>query len=245
MIQYPLPSVDGGRYPAKRCVGDGATVSADIFRDGHDLLRAVVRYRAPKARRWREAELKRIDAHIEGVRWAAEIELDAIGRWEYTIEAWTDVFGTWRDELRRKVVAGQHDLAGEMSEGLLMIGAALERATDEADMATMTEALNALEDDGTPEATRFETALSEELFAAVERAQERHGSVCLEPPIVIEVDRLRARFGAWYELFPRSWGGLEGVEKQLPKLAELGFDVIYLPPIHPIGLTNRKGRTTR
>ncbi len=242
VIQHPLPSVDGGRYPSKRCVGDGATVSADIFRDGHDLLRAVVRYRAPKARRWREAELKRIDAHIDGVRWAAEIELDAIGRWEYTIEAWTDVFGTWRDELRRKVVAGQHDLASEMSEGLLMIGAALERATDEADKATMTEALNALEDDHAPEATRFETALSEELFAAVERAQERHGSVCLEPPIVIEVDRLRARFGAWYELFPRSWGGLAGVEKRLPELAELGFDVIYLPPIHPIGLTNRKGK---
>jgi starch synthase (maltosyl-transferring) len=242
VIQYPLPSVDGGRYPCKRCVGDSATVSADVFRDGHDLLRAVVRYRPPKARRWRESELKRIDAHVEGVRWAGQIELDAIGRWEYTIEAWTDVFGTWRDELRRKVVAGQHDLAGEMSEGLVMIGAALERATDETDKATMTEALTALEDDGTPEAARFETALSEGLFAAVERAQERHGSVCLEPPIVIEVDRLRARFGAWYELFPRSWGGLKGVEKQLPRLAELGFDVVYLPPIHPIGLTNRKGK---
>jgi starch synthase (maltosyl-transferring) len=242
VIRYPLPSVDGGRYPCKRCVGDSATVSADIFRDGHDLLRAVVRYRAPRARRWRESELKRIDAHVEGVRWAGEIELDAIGRWEYTIEAWTDVFGTWRDELRRKVVAGQHDLAGEMSEGLVMIGAALESASDEADKAIMAEALNALEDEGTLEATRFETVLSEELFAAVERSQERHGSVCLEPPIVIEVDRLRARFGAWYELFPRSWGGLNGVEKQLPELAELGFDVIYLPPIHPIGLTNRKGK---
>ena len=84
--------------------------------------------------------------------------------------------------------------------------------------------------------------LGPELFEAVERVQERHGLVTLERPLAIEVDRVRARFGAWYELFPRSWGGLKGVERQLPELAELGFDVVYLPPIHPIGHTNRKGR---
>ena len=241
-VQNPLPSVDGGRYPSKRCVGDSVTVSADIFRDGHDLLRAIARYKAPRARRWRETELKLIDAHLDGVRWAGEIELDAIGRWEYTIEAWTDVFGTWRDELRRKVVAGQHDLAGEMSEGVVMIAAALERATDDADRGDHDRGAR---DAGGRRArrgqTRYETALGDELFAAVERAQERYGSVCLEPPIVIEVDRVRARFGSWYELFPRSWGGLAGVERQLPRFADLGFDVVYLPPIHPIGRTNRKG----
>ncbi|HTX45494.1 MAG TPA: alpha-1,4-glucan--maltose-1-phosphate maltosyltransferase [Solirubrobacteraceae bacterium] len=242
VIQSPLPSVDGGRYPSKRCVGDPVFVSADIFRDGHDLLRAVVRYKAPRGRRWREAELHRIDAHLEGVRWAGEFEVDCTGRWEYAIEAWTDVFGTWRDELRRKVVAGQHDLAGEMSEGLLMIRAALERATDASDKGTMAAALELLDDDETAEEKRYETALSEDLFAAVERAQERYGSVTLEPPLAIEVDRLRARFGSWYEMFPRSWGGLKGVEEQLPTLAELGFDVVYLPPIHPIGHTNRKGK---
>jgi starch synthase (maltosyl-transferring) len=235
VIQAPLPSVDGGRYPCKRCVGDRIAVSADIFRDGHELLRAVVRYRAPRARRWREAQL-------EGVRWAGEFEVDSTGRWEYTIEAWTDVFGTWRDELRRKVVAGQHELAGEMSEGLLMIRATLERATDATDKETLTEALDVLDDEDTPEDATYETALSEPVFAAVERAQQRYGSVTLEPPIAIEVDRLRARFGSWYEMFPRSWGGLKGVEQQLPALAELGFDVIYLPPIHPIGHTNRKGK---
>jgi starch synthase (maltosyl-transferring) len=243
VIQAPLPSVDGGRYPCKGCVGDRIAVSADIFRDGHDLLRAVVRYKAPCARRWREAELHRIDAHLEGVRWAGEFEVvDCTGRWEYTIEAWTDVFGTWRDELRRKVVAGQLELAGEMSEGVLMIHAALERATDASDKGTMAAALDLLDDEETAEEKRYETALSEDLFAAVERAQERYGSVTLEPPIAIEVDRLRARFGSWYEMFPRSWGGLKGVEQQLPALAELGFDVIYLPPIHPIGHTNRKGK---
>jgi starch synthase (maltosyl-transferring) len=242
VIQSPLPSVDGGRYPCKRCVGDRVDVSADIFRDGHDLLRAVVRYKAPHARRWSEAELRRIDAHLEGVRWAGEMRVDSTGRWEYTIEAWTDVFGTWRDELRRKVVAGQHDLASELSEGLVMIRAAAERATDATDKETLTEALEVLDDEDTAEDTTYETALSEPLFAAIERAQERYGSVILEPPMAIEVDRVRARFGSWYEMFPRSWGGLKGVEKQLPKLAELGFDVVYLPPIHPIGHTNRKGK---
>jgi starch synthase (maltosyl-transferring) len=242
VVQHPSPAVDGGRYPAKRCVGDRVSVSADIFRDGHDMLRAVVRYRAPRARRWHEAELTRIDAHVEGVRWAGEFEVESVGQWEYTIEAWTDVFGTWRDELRRKVVAGQHDLAGEMSEGLLMIQAALERAADKRDAAVIAAGLKTIEDDGADETLRYEAALDDDLFGAVERAQERYGSAVLEPPMVIEVDRLRARFGSWYELFPRSWGGLQGVERRLPELAELGFDVVYLPPIHPIGHTNRKGK---
>ena len=93
-----------------------------------------------------------------------------------------------------------------------------------------------------PESAKHDIALGEELAQAIERDPERHGRVTLDAPLTIEVDRLRARFGSWYELFPRSWGGLAGVQAQLPRLAELGFDVIYLPPIHPIGLTNRKGR---
>jgi starch synthase (maltosyl-transferring) len=241
VIQHPAPAVDGGRYPAKRCVGDRVEVQADVFRDGHELLRAVVRYRPPGSRRWREAEMVRINAHFDGVRWAGEIELDSIGRWEYTIEAWTDVFGTWRDELARKVAAAQHDLAGEMAEGVVLIRAALERAAAK-DRAEMERALATLEDVDAPEAAQHAAALDAGLFAAVERAQDRDGSVCVEPPPAIEVDRVRARFGAWYELFPRSWGGLKGVEQELPELAKLGFDVVYLPPIHPIGHTNRKGR---
>src|SRR5579875_2883355 len=120
-IQYPSPSVDAGQYPAKRCVGDTVEVSADIFRDGHDLVRAVVRYRGPEDTDWRESELQRTDAHLGGVRWGGEFTVDRMGRFEYTFEAWTDVFGTWRDELARKVAADQHDLGGEMSEGVLLL----------------------------------------------------------------------------------------------------------------------------
>jgi len=241
-IQYPAPAVDGGRYAAKRCVGDLVTVSADIFRDGHDKLRAVARYRGPGARGWKEAEMLPVDAHIDGVRWAGEFPVDAMGRWEYTIESWTDVFGTWRDEMARKVQAGQHDLAGEISEGVLLLREAAERSKAKKDTGLIEHALATLQDDKVPEEAKFAIVLGDELHDAVERCAERHGRSTLREPLPIEVDRLRARFGAWYELFPRSWGGLAGVRKQLPKLAELGFDVVYLPPIHPIGETNRKGR---
>jgi starch synthase (maltosyl-transferring) len=241
-IQYPAPAVDGGRYPAKRCAGDTVTVSADVFRDGHDKLRAVVRYRAPGGRRWKEAEMLPIDAHLDGVRWQGEFPVDALGRWEYTIEAWTDVFGTWRDELRRKVEFGQHELAGELSEGVVLLEDAHGRAKAKRDKELIAHALATLADDAVPEDAKHAVVLGDDLHAAVERCAERHGSTTLDEPLPVEVDRLRARVGAWYELFPRSWGGLKGVQKQLPKLKELGFDVVYLPPIHPIGKTNRKGR---
>ncbi len=242
VIQYPTPSVDGGRYPAKRCVGDNVRVEADIFRDGHELLRAVVRYRGPGNGRWREAELERIDAHLGGVRWAGGFEVDRMGRFQYTVEAWTDVFGTWRDELLRKLGAGQHELAGELSEGTLLLRDAVARAQSDADRVLIEHALLALDDPVAPEAAKHDLVLGPELHEAIERTQERHGSVTLEQRLTIEVDRTRARFGSWYELFPRSWGGLAGVQKRLPDLAELGFDVVYLAPIHPIGHTNRKGR---
>ncbi|HEV3054850.1 MAG TPA: maltotransferase domain-containing protein, partial [Solirubrobacteraceae bacterium] len=235
VIQYPAPAVDGGRYPVKRVVGDRVAVEADVFRDGHELLRAVVKYRPVGTRRWHEGELHRIDAQLEGVRWGGEFVVDAVGRWEYTVEAWSDSFGTWRAELRRKLAAGQSDLAGEISEGVVLIGAAAERPRSDEDRATLESALATIETDPI-------AALDEQLFDVVERWQERHDSASLERPVPIEVDRMRARFGSWYELFPRSWGGLRGVEQQLPRLSELGFDVIYLPPIHPIGHTNRKGR---
>ena len=241
-IQYPAPAVDGGRYPAKRCVGDTVQVSADIFRDGHDMLRALVRHRGPGGGRWTEAEMHRTDARLGGVRWAGEFAVDAIGLWEYTIEAWTDVFGTWRDELSRKIAAGQQDLAGELSEGIVLLRDALARTRGKDDRELIEHALTILEDPKVVETAKHDVAVGVELHAAVERHAERHGSTTLARPLPVEVDRLRARVGAWYELFPRSWGGFEGVEKRLPKLAELGFDVVYLPPIHPIGRTNRKGR---
>ncbi len=242
MIQYPAPAVDDGRYPAKRCVGDTVRVEADIFRDGHEILRAVVRYTRPGSDEQTEVEMERLDAHLGGVRWATSFEVDHQGRWEYTIEAWTDVFGTWRDELWRKVAAQQHDLAGELSEGVQHLQSALKSAQNASEESLIKHAVETLSDAKIPESAKHDVALGPELFGTIERIEPRHGAVTLREPIAIEVDRERAKFGAWYELFPRSWGGLRGVKKQLPRLQELGFDVLYLPPIHPIGHTNRKGR---
>jgi len=240
VIQNPTPSVDLGAYPAKRCVGDTVRVQADVFRDGHELLRAVVRYRGPGARRWTEVEMSRIDAQLEGVRWEASFVAQEVGRHQYTVEAWTDEFGTWRQELSRKLEAGQHDLGGELSEGILLLESALARAAGDSERKLIEHALTALRDPDVPEPAKHDVALGPELLEVMHGVQERHGCATIEP-LRIEVDRLRARFGSWYEAFPRSWGGLKGIEKRLPEFAELGFDVIYLPPIHPIGHTNRKG----
>jgi starch synthase (maltosyl-transferring) len=241
VIQFPTPSVDEGRYPVKRCVGDVVDVSADIFRDGHEIIRAVVRYRAPDGTS-SERPLQRVDAHLGGVRWAGRFTVDRPGRWEYTIEAWTDQFGTWRDELARKVAAAQTDLSGELSEGVLLLRAAAEHAGSRTAAEQIERAAQQLDDPALPEHAKHEVALRDELAEMIESDPIRHGAVTLDRPLVAEVDRVRARFGAWYELFPRSWGGLRAVEAQIPRLAELGFDVLYMPPIHPIGLTNRKGR---
>jgi starch synthase (maltosyl-transferring) len=198
------PQVDCGRWPAKACVGDRVHVEATIVRDGHESLRAVVRYRRPKGR-WREAPL----AALGSDRFAGSFQPDAVGRWRFEIEAWVDRHAGWLEEHDRKVAAGQADLSGELAEGVELFGpGSLDDWRAEAD------------DLG---------------------AKDRHG-MSRSGALEVEVERGRARAGAWYELFPRSWGGFAGVAKVVPELGDAGFDVLYLPPIHPIGRTNRKGR---
>jgi starch synthase (maltosyl-transferring) len=233
-IEHPASTIDCGRWPVKRTVGDTVNVSADIFRDGHEVLRAVVRWRGPGEHGWREAPLTAVDAHHDGVRWEGAFTVEELGRTRWTIQAWVDVFAGWRDELARKVDFGQPDLSGELSEGAVLLRAAAERATGEPARA-LAAAADAI-------ATDPRAALEPELLELVEAAQERAEATELPEPLEVDVDRTLARFGSWYELFPRSWGGFRGVQNQLPRLAELGFDVLYMPPIHPIGHTNRKGR---
>jgi starch synthase (maltosyl-transferring) len=198
------PQVDCGRWPAKACVGDRVPVAVTVVRDGHEVLRAVVRWKA-SAGRWREEPL----TAVGNDRFAGSFPVEQIGRFRFAVEAWVDRHAGWLDEHDRKRAAGQTDLAGELSEGALLFGP------------------------GTVEEWRGRAAALAE--------QERHGKV-RSAVLEVDVERPRAREGAWYELFPRSWGGLRGVAELIPDLAELGFDVVYLPPIHPIGETNRKGR---
>jgi starch synthase (maltosyl-transferring) len=236
-IAHPAPVVDGGRYAPKRTVGDTVDVQADIFRDGHEKLRAIVKYKAPGGRRWLEAPMTHLDPHVNGVRWGGSFAVGTTGAWQFTIEAWSDVFATWHDELRRKVEADlDEDLSGELSEGVVLLENSGSRHP------AIQEALQTLTDPAATPQAKYDAVLGPELFEAMEATQQRHGRTALDKPLPLEVDRVKARFGAWYELFPRSWGGLKAVEKLVPDIADLGFDVLYLLPIHPIGRNKRKGR---
>jgi starch synthase (maltosyl-transferring) len=237
-IVAPSPMIDCGRFAAKRTLGETVEVGADIFSDGHDVLRAVVRFCEPGSKRWHERPMRRVDAEVAGDRWAGEFEVTRLGSYTWTLEAWVDPFAGWRDELRRKIEAGQTDLSGELSEGVVLLERAEGRST-RADAALIAAARRALTAGSAEEAHR--AALDPSLLEAVARYPDRGRATRMERALTVVVDRERARFGAWYELFPRSWGGLKGVARRVPQLAELGFDVLYLPPVHPIGETNRKG----
>ena len=233
------PQVDGGRFDVKRTVGERLEVSAEVFRDGHDAIRAVLRHRAPGGD-WQEAPMTWIDRDVDGDRWAGSFVPDREGIWAYEVGAFTDHFATWHDEVGRKRAAGGEDLTSEVIEGAELLRAARTTAAL-IDGQRIDAALKVAGDEAADLETKLDAVLHPRLLEAVERNPERRDFVA-GPPLSVEVERERARFGAWYELFPRSWGGFDGVRAQLPRLAELGFDVIYLPPIHPIGHTNRKGK---
>src|SRR3954464_1386697 len=158
-IAKPAPVLDNGRYAVKRTVGDTVAVSADIFRDGHEKLRAVVKYKAPGGTRWLESELHTVDAHISGVRWAGEFTVETTGRWHFTFEAWTDRWATYHDELRRKVEAKLgEDLSGESSEGVVPLLPALGRADGEG-RGSIQYALYFLSNPDAPFGEKFDVAL--------------------------------------------------------------------------------------
>jgi starch synthase (maltosyl-transferring) len=240
VIEEVYPELDCGRYPVKRILGETFEVWADLFRDGHDKLRAVVKY-APDGHQWRETPL----VFFDNDRWVGRFPLDAVGRWRYTIEAWTDHFESWRDEIEKKREDGQ-DVALELVEGRALVAAALPEA-DAADAALLSQTLRQF--DEADAAPRGALLLAPELRAAMARAAPRVDAQRYPHELEITVDRARARCAAWYEMFPRSQGTVPGrganfddCIARLPEIAELGFDVVYLVPIHPIGRVNRKGK---
>jgi starch synthase (maltosyl-transferring) len=236
------PSIDGGRFDVKRTIGEPVEASAEVFRDGHDVIRAVVRYRPPNGE-WAEAPMTWIDRDVDGDRWVGTFVPDREGIWAFEVGAFTDHFATWHDEVSRKRKApAEEDLTSELAEGALLLRAALERIDGggDADASRISEAVETIDSAADTTAEKLDAALDPELLAAVGRHPDRRDFVTGNP-LSVAAERERARFGAWYELFPRSWGGFDGVRDELPRLAELGFDVVYLPPIHPIGVTNRKG----
>jgi starch synthase (maltosyl-transferring) len=219
--------------PAKGVEGERLPVSAVLVADGHDRLGARVRWRKAGARRWDTAPLVEEDR-----RWVGEVTPSAIGAHELVIEAWTDRYATWRHEIEVKVAAGQ-DVALELEEG----GRLLEELAADfhgADRDRLQAAALAVRRTACSLEVRLDAACDDAVAALLVTHPDARRSESTRHRVW--VDRRRAAVGAWYELFPRSFGGLKGAIGHLDYVAELGFDVVYLPPIHPIGVTNRKGR---
>ena len=243
VITRVRPTVDDGRYPVKREVGDCLTVTADIFKEGHDALAAVILYRSQDEPDWREAPLRFVDN--DG--WAGSFLLEANTRYRFTIEAWTDRFGSWVDDIARRAEGGQADLTSELLEGARLISQARAMAAG-ADAALIDGAL-ARGDAADSQEARLSALLQPALLEAVRRLQERRDATRFDRELEVVVDRPRARFASWYEFFPRSQGKVPERHGtfadcivRLADVRRMGFDVVYLPPIHPIGRTGRKGR---
>ena len=241
VIEAVAPAVDCGRYPVKREVGAVLEVSADIFKDGHDVLAAYLRYRRAGERAWRETPMR----HVDNDRWAGEFTLEANGRYQFTIEALPDPFRSWLADLEKRRAADQ-DLTSALREGTQLVRAAAERAKG-ADRAALVAGADRIE----CAATQTEAAagaVEAELGELMSRHLDRSEATWAARELEVVVDRERARFAAWYEFFPRSQAAVDRsatfaeATAQLERAAAMGFDVVYLPPIHPIGRAHRKGR---
>ena len=263
-IEHVVPEIDAGRYPAKRVVGEVVVVEADIFGDGHDHVEARLLVRAPGEKGWLSTPMR----PLGNDRWQASFPVTAAGTYAYRLAASIDHIDTWQDGLRKKFAAGQ-EVALELQTGSLLFEQTAARAKGK-DAKALSAAAKLLKSNGdrlagleragsaadglaAERSSLTAPALAPELLALASRypntdLQTEHPS---EEDRVVEVavDRVAARFSTWYELFPRSQGAdaathgtLRDVEAKLPYLQQLGFDVLYMPPIHPIGQAFRKGK---
>ena len=236
------PDVARGRYAVKRTIGEPVDVVATLVADGHDHLGARLRVRRPGGDAWHDVPM----TAAADDRWHAGFTPGVLGQWEYTVEAWIDRFASWRWAVRRKQEAGQ-PVDDELSAGAALVEETAARAAG-ADARWLVERAAHLVGDESP-AARVALALDEALAAVMARHPDRSGAAVLDHVVRVEVERERAGFGAWYECFPRSaapapgrHGTLADLAARVPYVAGMGFDVLYLPPVHPIGVTHRKGR---
>jgi starch synthase (maltosyl-transferring) len=234
VIDAVRPAVDGGRFAVKRVVGEPLEVEAHCFADGHDALRVRLCWRAEDAADWQEIEMQPMGNDL----WRAAFTPQALGGFRYTVAAWVDRFASWRHDFARREDPADRAVALLAGAALAERAAARAKGEDAKSLADWAKRLR----------TGAEAALDEEMAALAARYPDRSFEARWPIDMPLVVDRERARFSAWYEMFPRSAGAAPGrhgtfkdVEKCLPYVAELGFDVLYLPPIHPIGRERRKG----
>jgi starch synthase (maltosyl-transferring) len=255
IIEEVQPQVDCGRYPAKRILGDAVTITAAIFGDGHDLVSARLLFRHSSETDWRSTTLTPLTNDL----WSATFTVDKLGDWLYTIEAWVDHFATWCADLRKRIAppnpssalgstSQPEDIRLAFLSGAIILDRTAQRARD-SDNKLLADAafdLNRLADS---RADNYEFPLSQEILALAAQYPDLTFATRYSHELHLWVDRERARYSTWYELFPRSTspdpsrhGTFADVKALVPSIAAMGFDVLYLPPIHPIGSAFRKGR---
>jgi starch synthase (maltosyl-transferring) len=242
VIENVTPEIDAGRFPIKRIIGDTVSVEADIFTDGHDAISCVLQSRKESASQWTEAFMD----SLGNDRWRMAFRVDELGRYRYAIVAWVDPFKTWRRDLITRIEAGL-DVRIDLLVGVRLLKDARTRASarDAPLLLSWVEALSAAA--GTEVATR--AANDKDLTSLMQRCTSRDQATTYDNNLSVVVDREKARYSTWYEMFPRSrWtndahpGTFKECEARLSYVAALGFDVLYLPPIHPIGQSHRKGK---
>jgi starch synthase (maltosyl-transferring) len=243
VIENLQPLLDGGQYPIKRIVGEDLVVEADIFKHGHDVVAAVLKWRVLGKRAWREAPM----TFVDNDRWRGVCTLYDEAIHEYTVEAWTDTFRSWQSEFTKKFEGGISTLRSEALEGAALVEAAARHARNRADRERLLDFSGQISKGANSEV--YAIAQSAELEVLMATYPDRSDATQYAPAPRVVVDRQAALFGAWYEFFPRSAEGrgdrgstFRDCSPRLDDVKAMGFDVIYLPPIHPIGHTNRKGR---
>jgi starch synthase (maltosyl-transferring) len=245
VIEGIQPAINAGRFPIKRTVGEQVVVEADIFTDGHDLLSAVLCYRCARDTVWTEVAM----APLGNDRWQGCFCVSQLGRYSYSIQAWVDYFATWYEALRKRVEAEQ-EVQVELLIGAELIEAASQRAlgTDAAALQERAHQLRMPLQSGSLAQARL-VLEDETLRRLMALYPDRRFATASPGEFTVVVDRDKARFSTWYEMFPRSCAAVPGqhgtfkdCEARLPYLARMGFDVLYLPPIHPIGEVHRKGK---
>jgi len=244
VIENVRPQVDCGRFPIKRIIGDRVTVTADIFVDGHDSLYAMLRHKSAAQKDWDEVPMEALPNDV----WRGEFIVGTEGRHLYTLQAWIDHFQSWTRDLGKKFEAAQ-DLSVDILTGVQLIEAAAARSTgkDKSLLAATAADIRKLAATDMPKAVEKSSSL--DLKTLMIRNADRARATTYSRELAVTVDREKARFSAWYEMFPRSTspqperhGTLQDCTKRLDYVAGMGFDVVYLPPIHPIGRVNRKGK---
>ena len=243
VVDTVRPEIDAGRFPIKRTVGERVVVSANVYADGHDVLAALLRFRRESEKKWTEIPME----PLGNDRFRAEFGIEVLEPYRFTVEGWPDAFRTWRRGLQKKVEAGTAEPV-DFLVGAELVEAAAGRATG-ADARKLKAKAAELRDTATTAEDRAALALGKPLSALVDRHPDRGRSGHAPREVVVMVERVRARFGAWYEMFPRSTspeagrhGTFADCEQRLDYVAGMGFDVLYLPPIHPIGRQHRKGK---